>query len=121
MVQPFAPFSQNYGQLAYDHTKTFNLSFSYKLPKPIHNNLILGEVINGWQISNYTTYEDGSPLQESTGGDLNAPVNQWKYTSGPYAGDPEQTFDYARRAANSRHRNGHLVWYQPRTQHACPC
>ena len=90
LVQPFAPFSQNYGQLAYDHTKTFNLSFSYKLPKPIHNNLILGEVINGWQISNYTTYEDGSPLQESTGGGLNAQFNQWKYTSGPYAGDPEQ-------------------------------
>jgi hypothetical protein len=88
LVQPFAPFSQNYGQLAYDHTKTFNLSFSYKLPKPIHNNLILGEVVNGWQLSNYTTYEDGSPLQESSGGALNAGTNQLKNS----AGVVQQTF-----------------------------
>ena len=49
--------------MEYDHTKVFNLSFSYKLPKPIHNNLILGEVVNGWQLSGYTTYEDGAPYQ----------------------------------------------------------
>ena len=55
VVNPFN-LDSNYGPLAYDHTKTFNLSFSYKLPKPIHNNWALGEVINGWQISNYTTY-----------------------------------------------------------------
>ncbi|KAA6456618.1 hypothetical protein DYQ86_24440 [Acidobacteria bacterium AB60] len=53
----------NYGPLEYDHTKVFNFSASYKLPKPIHNNLILGELINGWQLSNYTTYEDGAPYQ----------------------------------------------------------
>jgi hypothetical protein len=53
----------NYAQLAYDHTKTFNVSFSYKLPKPIHNNLLLGGVVNGWQLSGYTTYEDGAPYQ----------------------------------------------------------
>jgi hypothetical protein len=86
VVNPFN-LGDNYGQLAYDHTKTFNLSFSYKLPKPIHNNFLLGEAINGWQISNYTTYEDGSPLQPSTG-NLNFGVNQLKTS----AGAPVQTF-----------------------------
>jgi len=65
VVNPF-DLASNYGPLGYDHTKTFNLSFSYKLPKPIHNNWALGEVINGWQVSNYTTYEDGSPYQSNT-------------------------------------------------------
>jgi hypothetical protein len=62
VVNPF-DFESNYGPLEYDHTKVFNLSFSYKLPKPVHNNLILGEVVNGWQLSGYTTYQDGVPYQ----------------------------------------------------------
>ena len=62
LLDPFV-LSHNYGALQYDHTKIFNLSFSYKLPKPIHNNWALGELINGWQLSNYTTYQDGSPYQ----------------------------------------------------------
>ncbi|MGA2653974.1 MAG: carboxypeptidase regulatory-like domain-containing protein [Terracidiphilus sp.] len=86
-VNPFN-FAANYGQLAYDHTKAFNLSFSYKLPKPIHNNFLLGELVNGWQLSNYTTYEDGAPLQPSTGGTLNATYNELKNS----AGVPQQTF-----------------------------
>jgi hypothetical protein len=62
------PFNldDNYGPLGYDHTKVFNLSFSYKLPKPIHNNWALGQLINGWQISNYTTYQDGAPYQTTS-------------------------------------------------------
>jgi hypothetical protein len=62
VVNPFN-LDANYGPLEYDHTKTFNLSFSYKLPKPIHNNWALSEAINGWQLSGYTTYEDGAPYQ----------------------------------------------------------
>ena len=61
-VDPYR-LGANYGQLAYDHTKVFNVSFSYKLPKPIHNSAILEGVVNGWQVSGYTTYEDGSPYQ----------------------------------------------------------
>ena len=26
-------------------------------------NFLLGELVNGWQLSNYTTYEDGAPYQ----------------------------------------------------------
>jgi hypothetical protein len=62
VVNPY-DLGSNYGQLEFDHTKVFNLSFSYKLPKPIHNNWALGELVNGWQLSGYTTYEDGAPYQ----------------------------------------------------------
>lgn len=65
MINPFN-LDSNYGPLGYDHTKVFNLSFSYKLPKPIHNNWALGELINGWELSNYTTYQDGSPYQANS-------------------------------------------------------
>jgi hypothetical protein len=55
----------NYGPLAYDHTKVFNLSFSYKLPSPIHGNAFLAAPVNGWQLSGYTTYQDGANFQAS--------------------------------------------------------
>lgn len=86
VVDPFN-LGNNYGQLEYDHTKTFNLSFSYKLPKPIHNNWALGEIVNGWQVSNYTTYEDGAPYQ-TTSPNMNATYNQ----SLNSVGFPTQTF-----------------------------
>jgi len=76
VVNPYN-LDANYGQLEYDHTKTFNLSFSYKLPKPIHNNWAMGEVINGWQLSGYTTYEDGAPYQDISN---NMNMNYEQYT-----------------------------------------
>jgi hypothetical protein len=88
VVNPYN-IASNYGQLAYDHTKVFNVSFSYKLPSFIHNNIVLGEAINGWQISNYTTYEDGSPIQAGLSSNLNANYNTVDYPTGsPLAGDP---------------------------------
>lgn len=62
VVNPFN-LADNYGPLPYDHTKVFNLSFTYKLPKPVHNNRLLEGAVNGWELSNYTTYQDGSNLQ----------------------------------------------------------
>ncbi len=70
LVNPF-DLGSNYGPLEYDHTKTFNVSFSYKLPKPIHNNLLAEGLVNGWQVSGYTTYEDGAPFQATTNGNMN--------------------------------------------------
>jgi hypothetical protein len=87
VVNPY-DLEQNYGPLEYDHTKTFNLSFSYKLPKPVHNNLILGEVVNGWQLSGYTTYEDGAPYQ-TTSPNMNMGISQLK---DPKTGAILQTF-----------------------------
>jgi hypothetical protein len=65
VVNPFS-LASNYGPLEYDHTKTFNVSFSYKLPKPIHNNWLAAGLVNGWQVSGYTTYEDGAPYQTTS-------------------------------------------------------
>lgn len=73
LVDPFV-LAHNYGTLGYDHTKVFNLSLSYKLPNPIHNNFVLGEVVNGWQVSNYTTYQDGAPYQANNR-NMNAQYN----------------------------------------------
>jgi hypothetical protein len=84
VVNPF-DLESNYGPLGYDHTKVFNLSFSYKLPKPIHNNWALGELINGWQLSNYTTYQDGAPYQ-TVSANMNMDYHQYKCVS---ASDPK--------------------------------
>jgi hypothetical protein len=86
VVNPFN-LDANYGPLGYDHTKTFNLSFSYKLPKPIHNNWALGELVNGWQISNYTTYEDGSPYQ-SNSPNMNTNYQQFHTANGATINSP---------------------------------
>ena len=45
------PFNRdnNYGPLAYDHTNIFNFAYVWNLPKPIHGNAALAEIVNGWQ------------------------------------------------------------------------
>ncbi|HVC47021.1 MAG TPA: carboxypeptidase regulatory-like domain-containing protein [Terracidiphilus sp.] len=86
VVNPFN-LDSNYGPLEYDHTKVFNLSASYKLPKPIHNNRLLGEVVNGWQLTTYTTYEDGAPYQ-TTSPNMNMNYQQFKDPSGTTINTP---------------------------------
>jgi len=70
-VDPYS-LKNNYGPLAYDHSQILNLSAVWNLPKPIHNNHILEGAVNGWQLSTYTTYQSGAPLQPNLGGNLNA-------------------------------------------------
>jgi hypothetical protein len=65
VVNPF-DLGSNYGPLQYDHTKVFNFSASYKLPTFVHGNAFLGQVVNGWQLTTYTTYQDGAPYQAVT-------------------------------------------------------
>jgi hypothetical protein len=69
-VDPFT-LRNNYGPLAYDHTHIMNLSYVWNMPKPIHGNKLLAGAVNGWQLSGYTTYQSGAPLQPNTGGTLN--------------------------------------------------
>ncbi|HEY3705788.1 MAG TPA: TonB-dependent receptor [Terracidiphilus sp.] len=80
-VDPFN-LDANYGPLQYDHTKIFNFSASYKLPKPVHNNAMLGMLVNGWQLTTYTSYEDGSPYQ-ATNQNMNVQYNPLKTTAHP--------------------------------------
>jgi hypothetical protein len=105
VVNPF-DLGANYGPLGYDHTKTYNLSFSYKLPKPIHNNWALGELINGWQLSNYTTYEDGSPYQANSP-QMNMNYQQYHTASGATINTPITLPIPA--TAEAKDSNGNLV------------
>jgi hypothetical protein len=74
-VDPFV-LADNYGVLAYDHTHIINLTYNWQLPQFIHSSEIgqkmLGGVINGWQLSGYTAFQSGFPLQELLGGSMNA-------------------------------------------------
>ncbi len=71
VVDPFN-LKNNYGPLAYDHTQIFNLSAVWNMPKFVHGNAVLGGAINGWQLSTYTTYQQGAPLQPNLNGNFNA-------------------------------------------------
>jgi len=90
-INPFN-LASNYGPLEYDHTKTFNVSFSYKLPKPVHNNLLAEGLVNGWQLSGYTTYEDGAPYQATSNGNMNASYNGLSNAPNAPAGTENQVF-----------------------------
>ncbi len=70
-VDPYS-LKNNYGPLAYDHSQILNLSGVWNLPKPIHSNHLLEGAVNGWQLSTYTTYQSGAPLQPNLGGNFNA-------------------------------------------------
>jgi hypothetical protein len=70
-VDPYS-LKNNYGPLSYDHTDILNLSAVWQMPKFYHGNPYVGGAVNGWQLSTYTTYQSGAPLQTSLGGNLNA-------------------------------------------------
>jgi hypothetical protein len=74
-VDPFA-LRNNYGPLAFDHTHILNLTYNWALPSKVHGSgfamKAAGQVVNGWKLSGYTTYQVGAPLQLSTGEAINA-------------------------------------------------
>jgi len=61
----------NYGTLAFNRYHIFNASYVINLPKPIHNNYVLGGIVNGWQLSGVTQYQTGVPIQPLSGTGLN--------------------------------------------------
>jgi hypothetical protein len=68
MRDPF-DLRSSYGPVAFDHTQILNLSGSWNLPKPFHgqgalNHLAAGAV-NGWQLSTWTAFQSGAPLQDN--------------------------------------------------------
>jgi hypothetical protein len=62
VVDPFN-IKNNYGPLAYDHTQIINGTYVWNLPKFVHGSKVLEGAVNGWQISGYTAYQSGAPLQ----------------------------------------------------------
>ena len=87
MNDPF-DLKANYGPLGYDHTQIFNAAYVWNLPSPVHGNRVLEGAANGWQLSGYTTYQSGAPLQPTIGGSVNGPT----FASGltvPLVGAPD--------------------------------
>lgn len=70
-VDPFN-IKNNYGVLAYNHSQVFNAGYFINLPSPIHSNMIMKQVVNGWQLSGVTQVQSGAPIQFNTNGNLNA-------------------------------------------------
>ncbi|MFZ0661394.1 MAG: carboxypeptidase regulatory-like domain-containing protein [Acidobacteriaceae bacterium] len=74
-VDPFV-LRNNYGPLAYDHTHILNLTYAWQTPNAIHGEgfgmHLLAGAINGWQLSGYTAFQSGYPLQTLSGGGFNA-------------------------------------------------
>ena len=74
-VDPFN-VRNNYGPLAYDHTHIINATYNWTLPKPIHGDglgsHLLSGAVNGWQLSGYTAFQSGAPLQPNANGNINA-------------------------------------------------
>jgi hypothetical protein len=62
VVDPFS-LRNNYGPLAYDHSQIANFTYVWNMPKFVHGNRFLEGAVNGWQLSGYTTYQSGAPLQ----------------------------------------------------------
>jgi hypothetical protein len=61
----------NYGPLAYDHTHIVNAAYVVGLPSPVHGNVLLGGLLNGWTFSGMTQVQSGAPIQPNTAGNLN--------------------------------------------------
>jgi hypothetical protein len=68
MRDPF-DLRSSYGPVAFDHTQILNLSGSWNLPKPLHGqgalNHIAAGAVNGWQLSTWTAFQSGAPLQDN--------------------------------------------------------
>jgi hypothetical protein len=76
MVEPW-DIPANYGTLGYDHNQILNLAYVFHLPSPVHGNPVLKGAVNGWELSGYTTWQTGAPIQPNTGGTMNV---QWPNT-----------------------------------------
>lgn len=61
-IDPFH-LRSNYGPLAYDHSQILNATYNWALPKFVHGNRLVEGAVNGWQLSGYTTYQSGAPLE----------------------------------------------------------
>jgi hypothetical protein len=60
--------SHDYGILAYDRPQALNLSYSYQEGKKYNGNPILGQAVNGWEISGVTSIQSGPDLAIVNGG-----------------------------------------------------
>jgi hypothetical protein len=77
IADPVNP-NHDYGILAFDRPQVFNASYSYVEGNKFHGNAILGQVLNGWEISCVTGVQSGADLavlNNSTNFGLNGAAN----------------------------------------------
>ncbi|HEV2381968.1 MAG TPA: carboxypeptidase regulatory-like domain-containing protein [Terriglobia bacterium] len=61
-MTPGVPLSNLYGNCDYDIRNSLNGNYIFQLPSLVHDNKILGAVINGWQISGDLFIHSGYPF-----------------------------------------------------------
>lgn len=63
------PFNlrNDYGVLAFDHTHIVNASYVWNLPKVFRSHPGVSRVVDGWQLSGFTTYSSGANIQANMG------------------------------------------------------
>jgi hypothetical protein len=87
--------NNNYGVLNIDRPHVVNTSYAFDLGSPIHGNLLLGGVVNGWTLSGTTTWQAGGNLQANTSQNLGLTIqnNTLGHTIGSstYYGTPVQS------------------------------
>ena len=60
----------NYGVLNIDRPHVVNTSYAFDLGTPIHNNVLVGGLINGWTVTGTTTWQAGGNMEANTGQNL---------------------------------------------------
>jgi len=58
----------DYGAEPFDRRHLFNAAYSIELPKPVHENKALEEIVNGWQISGITSVQSGVNVTANSNG-----------------------------------------------------
>ena len=107
-VDPFN-LKNNYGPLAYDHTQLVNFSAVWNIPKFVHSSKFVEGAVNGWQLSTYTTYSSGAPLQPNMGGNLNAQFGGLSYPTHGAPDMPDNTLTLPNGLKSSQINSG--TWY----------
>lgn len=80
----------DYGVLAFDHTHIINGSYVWSLPKIFRTQHTLSKVVDGWQLSGFTTYSSGANIQANTG-NLNANYPSLTVPTVNYPGAPDNS------------------------------
>jgi len=61
-ITPGVPVSSLYGDCDYDIRNSLNGNYIFQIPTLVHNNKILGGIVNGWQISGDLFIHSGYPF-----------------------------------------------------------
>ena len=81
----------------------------WNIPKFVHSSKFVEGAVNGWQLSTYTTYSSGAPLQPNMGGNLNAQFGGLSYPTHGAPDMPDNTLTLPNGLKSSQINSG--TWY----------